>query len=58
MASSDSTFSAGGGMNTTAFGVADTGFGVTLQNGGKILITEAIDGSESEDFFFRLEGRS
>jgi uncharacterized delta-60 repeat protein len=39
MANSTSTFSAGGGKITTDFGVADTGFGVTLQSDGKILVT-------------------
>ena len=38
MANSSSTFAAGGGMITTDFGGADTGFGVTLQNDGKILV--------------------
>ncbi len=39
MANSSSAFAAVGGLITTGFGVADTGFGVTLQNDGKILVT-------------------
>ncbi len=39
MASSTSTFTAGGGMITTDFGGVETGYSVALQSDGKILVT-------------------